>query len=85
VHSVFLFVYLLATARAENDKHARQAQLLWSACQSLHRHLKTNRPGVPWQQQLQPLRMEIENVSKAAGELIVQQAAVIGGCVTSQY
>jgi hypothetical protein len=63
-------VYLLATARAENDKHARQAQLLWSACQSLHRRLKASTPGVPWQQQLQPLRLEIENVSKAAGEFI---------------
>ena len=70
MHSVFLFVYLLATARAENDKHARQAQLLWSACQSLHRRLKTSTPGVPWQQQLQPLRLEIENVNKAAGEFI---------------
>jgi len=70
VHNVFLFVYLLATARAENDKHARQAQLLWSACQSLHRRLKTSIPGVPWQQQLHPLRLEIENVSKAAGEFI---------------
>jgi len=53
-------------SRAENDKHARQAQLLWSACQSLHRRLKTSTPGVPWQQQLRPLRLEIENVDKAA-------------------
>lgn len=71
MQSVFLFMYLLATARAENDKHARQAQLLWSACQSLHRRLKTSTPGVPWQQQLRPLRLEIENVDKAAGEFIV--------------
>jgi mitofilin len=53
-------------SRAENDKHARQAQLLWSACQSLHRRLKTSTPGIPWQQQLQPLRLEIENVDKVA-------------------
>jgi len=68
VHSVFLFVYLSATARAENEKHARQAQLLWSACQSLHQRLKMSTPGVPWQQQLKPLRLEIENVGKVAGE-----------------
>ncbi|PSN32294.1 MICOS complex subunit Mic60 [Blattella germanica] len=53
-------------ARADNDKHARQAQLLWSACQSLHRSLKNTSPGVPWQQQLKPLKEVIDNVSKAA-------------------
>ncbi|KAJ4445974.1 hypothetical protein ANN_12660 [Periplaneta americana] len=55
-------------ARAENDKHARKAQVLWSACQSLHRSLKTSTPGVPWQKQLRPLKGEIENVTKAASE-----------------
>lgn len=85
MHGVFLSVYLLATARAENDKHARQAQLLWSACQSLHRRLKISTPGVPWQQQLQPLRLDIENVSKAAGVFMVQQASIMGGCMTYSY
>lgn len=56
--------------RAESDQQARQAHLLWSACQSLHRCVRANTPGVPWQQQLRPLKSEIENVSKAASEFI---------------
>ncbi|XP_023712428.1 MICOS complex subunit Mic60 isoform X2 [Cryptotermes secundus] len=52
--------------RAESDQQARQAHLLWSACQSLHRCVRASTPGVPWQQQLRPLKSEIENVSKAA-------------------
>ncbi|KDR13531.1 MICOS complex subunit Mic60 [Zootermopsis nevadensis] len=66
-------------SRAENDKHARQAQLLWSACQSLHRCLKASKPGVPWRQQLQPLRSEIENVSKAANTDDELVKAVLAG------
>lgn len=52
--------------RAESDQQARQAHLLWSACQSLHRCVRASKPGVPWLQQLRPLKSEIENVSKAA-------------------
>lgn len=56
--------------RAESDQQARQAHLLWSACQSLHRCVRASTPGVPWQQQLRPLKSEIENVSKAASKCI---------------
>ncbi|KAJ9580047.1 hypothetical protein L9F63_004284, partial [Diploptera punctata] len=69
-------------ARAENDKHARQAQLLWSACQSLHRSLKNILPGVPWQQQLKPLKELIDNVSKAASSEDELVCVVVTGIPT---
>lgn len=54
-------------ARAEADQAARQAQVLWSACQALFRSVKAGCPGVPWQNQLRPLTAEIKAVKKAAG------------------
>lgn len=54
-------------ARAEADKMAHQAQVLWSACQALYRSIKAGCPGVPWKEQIRPLEPEITAVTKAAG------------------
>ncbi|XP_049777643.1 MICOS complex subunit Mic60 isoform X2 [Schistocerca cancellata] len=55
-------------ARAEADKKAAQAQLLWSAAQSLHSALKAGVPGEPWTRQLRPLEDDVLALRKAAVE-----------------
>ncbi|XP_017777213.1 PREDICTED: MICOS complex subunit Mic60 [Nicrophorus vespilloides] len=55
-------------ARADADKTAHQAQVLWSACQALFRSVKAGCPGVAWMDQLRPLEAEIHAVKSAAAE-----------------
>lgn len=54
-------------ARADADKMAHQAQVLWSACQALYRSIKAGCAGLDWKNQLRPLIPEIMAVQKAAG------------------
>ncbi|GLV41965.1 mitofilin [Carabus blaptoides fortunei] len=54
--------------RVEADKIAHQSQVLWSACQALHRAVKTTVPGMVWKEQVKPLNAEIEAIKKAAAE-----------------
>ncbi|XP_049860791.1 MICOS complex subunit Mic60 isoform X2 [Schistocerca gregaria] len=55
-------------ARAEADKKAAQAQLLWSAAQSLHSALKAGVPGEHWTRQLRPLEDDVLALRKASVE-----------------
>lgn len=48
---------------------ARNAQVLWSACQALYRSLKSGCPGRDWKDQIRPLNPELTAVEKAAGLL----------------
>lgn len=61
-------LHLSHVDRVEADKMAHQSQVLWSACQALHRAVKTSVPGVAWADQMKPLEAEIDAIKKAAGE-----------------
>ncbi|XP_076265230.1 inner membrane mitochondrial protein mitofilin isoform X2 [Rhynchophorus ferrugineus] len=53
-------------ARNDADASSKQAQVLWSACQSLLRAIRAGCPGIPWKDQIRPLEPEINAVVKAA-------------------
>lgn len=53
--------------RADTEKIARKAQVLWSACQALYRSIRAGCPGREWKNQIRPLEPEITAVQKAAG------------------
>ncbi|XP_050310074.1 MICOS complex subunit Mic60-like isoform X2 [Anthonomus grandis grandis] len=55
-------------ARNDADASSKQAQVLWSACQSLLRAIRAGCPGIPWKDQIRPLEPEINAVVKAAAE-----------------
>ncbi|KAJ8917830.1 hypothetical protein NQ315_010739 [Exocentrus adspersus] len=54
--------------KKDAEEAAKQAQVLWSACQSLLRAIKAGCPGLPWKDQLRPLEPEIGAVKKAAAQ-----------------
>ncbi|XP_060528620.1 MICOS complex subunit Mic60 isoform X2 [Cylas formicarius] len=53
-------------ARNEADSASKQAQVLWSACQSLSRTIRAGLPGIPWKEQIRPLEPELRAVLRAA-------------------
>ncbi|XP_030768295.1 MICOS complex subunit Mic60-like isoform X2 [Sitophilus oryzae] len=55
-------------ARNDADASSKQAQVLWSACQSLLRAVRAGCPGIPWKDQIRPLEPEINAVVRAAAE-----------------
>ncbi|GJQ76018.1 hypothetical protein Trydic_g18071 [Trypoxylus dichotomus] len=55
-------------ARTELDKAVHQSQVLWAACQSLYRAVKSGCPGFPWSEQLRPLDPEIKAIKLAAAD-----------------
>lgn len=55
-------------ARSDADKTAKKAQILWSACQTLIKAVKTSAVGKPAEEQLRPLKDEITAVKKASNE-----------------
>ncbi|KAK9736949.1 Mitochondrial inner membrane protein [Popillia japonica] len=61
------------------DKDAHQAQVLWAACQSLYRAVKSGCPGFPWTEQLRPLDPEIKAVKLAADKNDELVNAVVAG------
>lgn len=63
--AVLLF---LVPARADADRQVHQAQALWSATSALWSTMRNVDASQPWQNQLRPLRTEVEAVKKAAGE-----------------
>lgn len=62
-----IYYYYCISERNNVDKDAHQAQVLWAACQSLYRAVKSGCPGFPWTEQLRPLDPEIKAVKLAAG------------------
>lgn len=64
-----MFVFL---ERLEADKLSRNSQVLWSACQALHRAVRNSSPGVSWQDSMKPLQHEITAIKKAARKYIHQ-------------
>lgn len=62
--------------RIEADKVAKQSQVLWSACQALHRAVKSSTPGLSWREQIKPLQKEIDAIKKAASKFIPVQLYV---------
>lgn len=65
-----MFSLSYVSERVEADKIAHQSQVLWSACQALHRAVKTTLPGMAWKDQIKPLNAEVEAIKKAAGKYI---------------
>ncbi|XP_018568213.1 MICOS complex subunit Mic60 isoform X1 [Anoplophora glabripennis] len=61
------------------EETAKQAQVLWSACQSLLRAIKAGCPGMPWKSQIRPLEPEITAVRKAAAQNDELVSAVLNG------
>ncbi|XP_017878174.1 MICOS complex subunit Mic60 isoform X4 [Ceratina calcarata] len=53
-------------ARLEEERGASHAQLLWSACQTLARAVKSASPGTPIDEAIRPLEPEIRAIAKAA-------------------
>ncbi|XP_066147249.1 MICOS complex subunit Mic60 isoform X2 [Euwallacea fornicatus] len=66
-------------ARTDADASSKQAQVLWSACQSLLRAIKAGCPGIPWKDQIRPLEPEINAVVRAAAPNDELVSVVIGG------
>ncbi|KAL3268175.1 hypothetical protein HHI36_007302 [Cryptolaemus montrouzieri] len=50
------------------DEEAKKSQILWAACQTLLRALRSSCPGLPWQTQLRSLTPELNAVEKSAAE-----------------
>ncbi|XP_028130673.1 MICOS complex subunit Mic60 isoform X2 [Diabrotica virgifera virgifera] len=67
------------TEKNNADAASRQAQVLWSACQSLLRAIKAGCPGLSWKEQIRPLEPEITAVQKAAADHDGLVNAVIEG------
>ncbi|CAG9829577.1 unnamed protein product [Diabrotica balteata] len=67
------------TEKNTADAASRQAQVLWSACQSLLRAIKAGCPGLSWKEQIRPLEPEITAVQKAAADQDELVSAVIQG------
>lgn len=57
-----------SVARADADRQVHQAQALWSACSALWSSMRTVDSKQTWQNQLRPLKSEVEAVRKASGE-----------------
>ncbi|KAL1490933.1 hypothetical protein ABEB36_011602 [Hypothenemus hampei] len=53
-------------AKNDADASSKQAQVLWSACQSLLRAIRAGCPGLAWKDQIRPLEPEISAVVRAA-------------------
>lgn len=66
-------------ARNDADASSKQAQVLWSACQSLLRAIRAGCPGIPWKDQIRPLDPEINAVVRAAAPNDELVSVVIGG------
>ncbi|XP_066253018.1 MICOS complex subunit Mic60 isoform X2 [Euwallacea similis] len=66
-------------ARTDADASSKQAQVLWSACQSLLRAIKAGCPGIPWKDQIRPLEPEINAVVGAAAPNDELVSVVVGG------
>ncbi|XP_072378950.1 MICOS complex subunit Mic60 isoform X1 [Diabrotica undecimpunctata] len=67
------------TEKNTADAASKQAQVLWSACQSLLRAIKAGCPGLSWKEQIRPLEPEITAVQKAAADHDELVSAVIQG------
>lgn len=59
-------------ARADADRQVHQAQALWSACSALWSSMRTIDPKKSWQEQLRPLKAEVEAVRKASGKIVYE-------------
>lgn len=57
-------------ARADADRQVHQSQALWSACSALWSTLNSADFKKSWQNQLRPLKNEVEAVRKASGKSI---------------
>ncbi|XP_025835941.1 MICOS complex subunit Mic60 isoform X2 [Agrilus planipennis] len=66
-------------AQQNQERITRKAQTLWGACQALYRSLKSGCPGLPWHQQLRPLKAEVTAVQKAADPEDELVCAVLNG------
>ncbi|XP_076678510.1 inner membrane mitochondrial protein mitofilin isoform X5 [Andrena cerasifolii] len=66
-------------ARMEEERGASNAQILWSACLSLARAVKSAAPGTPIDQAIRPLEPEIKAITKAAPKEDPLVLAVIQG------
>ncbi|XP_031616740.1 MICOS complex subunit Mic60 isoform X2 [Contarinia nasturtii] len=53
-------------ARADADRQVHQAQALWSACSALWSSMRTVDSKQSWQNQLKPLKAEVEAVRRAS-------------------
>lgn len=65
--------------RNNADSGSRQAQALYSACQSLLRAVRAGCPGVPWKDQIRPLEPELNALVRAATPDDELVSAVIDG------
>ncbi|CAG9766278.1 unnamed protein product [Ceutorhynchus assimilis] len=65
--------------RNDADASSKQAQVLWAACQSLLRAVRSGCPGIPWKDQIRPLKPEIQGVVNAASPTDELVTAVISG------
>ncbi|KAJ8942754.1 hypothetical protein NQ314_009965 [Rhamnusium bicolor] len=65
--------------KIDADEAARQAQVLWSACQALLRAIKAGCPGLAWKDQIRPLEPEITAVKRAAAQNDELVSVVING------
>lgn len=54
--------------KADADENSKRCQVLWSACQSLLRAIRSGCPGIAWKDQIRPLNPEINAVKEAAGK-----------------
>ncbi|XP_019771794.2 MICOS complex subunit Mic60 isoform X2 [Dendroctonus ponderosae] len=66
-------------ARNDADASSKQAQVLWSACQSLLRAIRTGCPGIAWKDQIRPLEPEINAVVRSAAPNDELVSVVING------
>lgn len=64
----FINNYCFSIEKNDADQSSRQAQVLWSACQSLLSAIRSGCPGLPWKEQLRPLEPELNAVKSAAGK-----------------